>query len=183
MQRHVLQTWRRVAPTTRVRGTRASRARASSFATTRASCLHSSVPTHDSHHPREWSATRESRRAVNRGSRAPRAATQARANATGIGWCRGEAERKPRSRARIEGSSGVPAHRSGCRNRQATPKAQRSATPVGRERVDGGPAHASPRGLVRVKRRRQARTRRPSRVPVEDRSRAFERTPRGKGPC
>jgi len=43
---------------------------------------------------------------TDRGSQAIEAATHRQANATGIGWCRRVAGRKPHSRARVERSSG-----------------------------------------------------------------------------
>jgi hypothetical protein len=48
---------------------------------------------------------------TDRGSQVPGVATHRGTNATGIGWCRRVAGRKPHSRARIDRSSGVPARR------------------------------------------------------------------------
>jgi hypothetical protein len=74
----------------------------------RAARLRSSVPARDLLLPRKRNATCESRR-VRVAARRPTVRQRiGRANATGIGWCRRVAERKLHSRARIDGSSGVP---------------------------------------------------------------------------
>jgi len=109
--------------------------------------------------------------------------THRKTNATGIGWCRRVAGRELHSRARIEGSSGVPARRiqvaevgkrrrgsekrvpggNGTRGREPKPTELERAK-VGRKASTLCFAVAKPRGS-------------------EGQSRAFERTPQGNGPC
>jgi len=69
-----------------------------------------------------------------RGSQAHAVATRLRANATGIGWCRRVAGRKPHSRAKSDSSLGVPARRHGCRSRRTTPRF-REARSTGKRNV------------------------------------------------
>jgi len=121
---------------------------------------------------------------TDRGSQVPSAATHHGTNATGIGWCRRVAGRKPHSRARVERSSGVPARRRiGCRSRQATPRLREARLPLATGRVDGSLASEGPKGSAGVKRRRTSGWRRPSRHADEVRSRTLERALRGDGPC
>jgi hypothetical protein len=70
--------------------------------------------------------------------------TPAAANATGIGWCRRVAGRKPHSRARIDGSSGVPVRRIRLQKSANVVEVQRSVLPVGNGARGQGP---SSRGL------------------------------------
>jgi hypothetical protein len=55
----------------------------------------------------------------------------AAANATGIGWCRRVAGRKPHSRARIDGSSGVPVRRIRLQKSANVVEVQRSVSSAG----------------------------------------------------
>jgi len=55
----------------------------------------------------------------------------AAANATGIGWCRRVAGRKPHSRARIDGSSGVPVRQNRLQKSANGVEVQRSVLPAG----------------------------------------------------
>jgi hypothetical protein len=68
----------------------------------------------------------------------------AAANATGIGWCQRVAGRKPHSRARIDGSSGVPVRRIRLQKSANVVEVQRSVLPVGNGARGQGP---SSRGL------------------------------------
>jgi hypothetical protein len=61
------------------------------------------------------------------------------ANATGIGWCRRVAGRKPHSRARNERSQGVPARRFRLQKSASGAWVQRSASPVGSGARGRGP--------------------------------------------
>jgi hypothetical protein len=61
------------------------------------------------------------------------------ANATGIGWCRRVAGRKPHSRARVERSQGVPARRFRLQKSASGAWVQRSVSPVGSGARGRGP--------------------------------------------
>jgi len=69
-----------------------------------------------------------------RGSQAHAVATRLRANATGIGWCRRVAGRKPHSRAKSDSSWVCPRVDTGCRSRRTTPRF-REARPAGKRDV------------------------------------------------
>jgi len=71
-------------------------------------------------------------------------ATRLRANATGIGWCRRVAGRKPHSRAKSDSSLGVPARRHWLQKSANDAQVQRSTTRWQTERVneDQGPKDA-----------------------------------------
>ncbi len=113
----------------------------------RAARLHSSAPARDLPCPRKWSTVRASHREQVVARRPPMRRRIAEADATGIGWCRRAAGRKPHSRARIEGSTGVPARRFRLQKSASDAEAQRSVTPLAAGRVDGGPAS---RGSARI---------------------------------
>jgi len=141
-KRRVIQTRRRIEPATRVPGTpRGGHAR---HRQERAARLRSSVPTRDpllraSGTRRAKAGTCGSRLAGRRCGNAPAAA-----NATGIGWCRRVAGRKPHSRARIDGSSGVPVRRIRLQKSANVVEVQRSVSSAGCGARGQGP---SSRGL------------------------------------
>lgn len=67
----------------------------------------------------------------------------------GIGWCRRAAERKLHSRAKIDGSKGVPVCRNRLQKSASDAEVQRSATPVGSGARERGPGlRRSREGLV-----------------------------------
>jgi hypothetical protein len=121
----------------------------------RAFCLCSGASAHGLSCPRKWNATCASRRERTVARRPTMRQRIEEANATGIGWCRRVAGRKPHSRARNERSSGVPARRQkGCRSRQATPRLREACLPLATGCVDGSLASGGPQGSSGVKRRR-----------------------------
>jgi hypothetical protein len=107
--REGLQTSRRVEPATRGARSATRRARANR-PRTRVAFARAPRPTVCLVHA---SGTRraKSRRVRNVARRSPVRQRTAETDATGIGWCRRVAGRKPHSRARVERSSGVPARR------------------------------------------------------------------------
>lgn len=143
-----LQGSRRIGPVTRVPGApRGGHARPK-----RAARLCSSAPARDLPRPREWNATCESRRVRIAARRPPVRRRTAAANATGIGWCRRAAGRKPHSRARVERSSGVPARRIRLQKSASDAEAPRSALPRWqRGCVHESPACTDPKGSAQVK--------------------------------
>jgi len=128
-KRRVIQTRRRIEPATRVPGTpRGGHAR---HRQERAARLRSSVPTRDP--LLRASGTRRAKAGVCGWRLAgPRCGNaSAAANATGIGWCQRVARRKPHSRARIDGSSGVPVRRIRLQKSANVVEVQRSVSPAG----------------------------------------------------
>jgi len=71
------------------------------------------------------------------------------ANATGIGWCRRVAGRKPHSCARIERSQGVPARRFRLQKSASGAWVQRSVSPVGNGARGRGPQPPAESARVR----------------------------------
>jgi len=106
--------------------------------------LCSGAPAHSPSRPRKWSASRESRRERTVARRPSVRRRTAEANATGIGWCRRVAGRKPHSRARVERSSGVPARRTRLQKSASFAEAQRSASPAGKGSRGRGPSSRTP---------------------------------------
>jgi hypothetical protein len=136
---------------------------------------------HDLPGPRQWSAARASRRTQVVARRLPvrqRTEQPTQPAPTGAGQQRGP----PRlhSRARIEGSSGVPARRTGCRNRRAASQVQRSAVSPATGSVNGDRARSVER-LDRRQRCRRLGAAAKSRASRHGQSRALERALRGKG--
>ncbi len=106
-----------------------------------------------------------------------------RANATGIGWCRRVAGRKLHSRARIDGSSGVPVRQSRLQKSANDAEVQRSVlTRWQRDTWTGTRVPGfSARNPLGAQKRRTPAPRWPSRSAGTGRSRALERALRGKG--
>jgi len=116
-----------------------------------------------------------------RGSQVLDAATCRRTDATGIGWCRRAAGRQPHSRARIDGSQGVPARRFTVAEVGERHRDPQEARPAGNGRVNGGRVRTDPKGHRRAKGRRRPASRWPHRGVGQGRSRALERASRGEG--
>jgi hypothetical protein len=126
----VFQTARNVEPVTRVpEASRGGHARHSKKE--RAARLRSNALARDSSRPRKRRAPIESRRQRIAARRPPMRQRTGEADATGIGWCRRAAGRKPHSRARISGSKGVPARRERLQKSASGAEAQRSVFPAG----------------------------------------------------
>jgi hypothetical protein len=106
----LIQTSRRSDSVTRVLDVPMRRARATRPRTARP-CLCSGTSAHGMPRPRKWNAGVERPRVHSVARRFPLWQRNAETNATGIGWCRRVAGRKPHSRARVERSSGVPVRR------------------------------------------------------------------------
>jgi len=179
-KRRVIQTRRRIEPATRVPGTprggyaRHRQERALTFARVLrpVTCFFRASGTR-----RAKAGACKSRLAGPRCGNAPAAA-----NATGIGWCRRVAGRKPHSRARIDGSSGVPVRQNRLQKSANGVEVQRSVLPAGcGARGQEPSSHGIRKESRGVQRRRQPAPRWPSRGAGEGPSRAPERALRGKG--
>lgn len=139
------------------------RARATSSNSAR--CLRSGASARALPRPRKWNASRAKAACAERGSQALDAATHRRADATGTGWCRRAAGLTPHSRARIDGSQGVPARRYRLQKSASDAETQekrgrwqrareRGSSPNGSERTRSSGRSSTAGGAVATPRRR-----------------------------